>query len=153
MVIRRPIRNLNNPVFQRALALNQQRNPNAAVKGLQNRGLYSMFGAQQGARQLASERFGARHALRERQMAESSRQFDQTSNLRNNLFGLQYKAFRDAKKGAKFAKPLGLIQLGLGIKGSSDAKKARDEDRASTQKLMNWFQWQNNPYRNQTSRR
>ncbi len=127
VVIRRPIRTLNNPMLQRALILSQQRNPNAAVQGLQNRGIYSRFAAQDAANALASTRFSNAYNARNRRMADTMRHHNMTS-------ALKWKAMHDARKGGNIGKALGLVQLGLGWQGNRDAAKARAE--ASVQNRM-----------------
>ena len=130
-------------MLQRALILSQQRNPNAAVQGLQNRGIYSRFAAQDAANALASTKFSNAYNARNRRMADTMRHHNMTS-------ALKWKAMHDARKGGKIGQALGLVQLGLGWQGNRDAAKARAEDARFNKDLQAQFYrnaWRNSPYR------
>jgi len=106
MAVRRSVRNYrDNPQLQRALAETEQANPNAAAKN-----------------ELASNIFAARYGLAERQLGDIIRQHGLESNL-------ERRALRDTKSGIKYSQMFGLGELALGIKGSRDSKKAREEER------------------------
>jgi hypothetical protein len=138
-MIRRPIRNINNPLLQEALIIQKQRNPNAAISGMLGRNLYGDYAAKEGGKEVALNDFARRHALSKRKMADKKEQH-------TLLYNQKYKSLKDAKKGAKFAKYLGLGQLGLGFMGNRAAKK--DRELVKQWRLNMMEQYAKNKYRN-----
>ena len=107
----------------------EQRNPNAAVQGLQGEGLYSRFAAADAANELRSNVF----ATQQRQAGERlSDRVSQHSRMHN----LQSDAIKDAESGAKIGTILGLGQVGLGIQGAWDAKKDLLKKKRQQQQLI-----------------
>ena len=131
-MIRRPIRNINNPMLQNALFLNEQRNPNAAIKGNLGRNIFGAFAAREGANEIAAQNFGRRHALAKRSLADRVQQH-------GAVYGMRSRALRDAKKGTKFATLLGLGQMGLGYMDNRAAKKTRASDKIFRQQMQQYL--------------
>jgi len=132
MAIRREIRNFNNPMLQKAMLLNEQRNANAAIKGMLNRNLYGNYAAREGAREVEGAAFGRSHALAKRTMADKQSRHTQS-------YGAKARSIKDAKRGANIATILGLGSLGVTWQGNRDASKQRVADKKHRLLMEKYF--------------
>jgi len=137
-MVRRRITNINNPSLQKALIVQQQLNPNAAIKGMQGQGLYSGFAANDAARELQSNTFAAQHALGQQKLADRKRQHGLTS-------AMTQKRIDDTKAGSNIGRMFGAVELGLGFMD----KQASSVDRKK-RAAQNAAMW-NNYMRNQSA--
>lgn len=119
-------------MLQKALDANTQRNPNAAIQGLQNQDIYRRFGGDDAERELNSNIFAARHSMANRRLDDRKRQHGLTSRL-------EAERLSDAESGMNIAKFLGLGELGLGFADMRQRKKDLEEEKTQNRAMWDMY--------------